>query len=58
MTEIEVEVAVREIINGFDGVITNPQALIGRTIGEFNKKHTGLTDIEVVKTVVNKLVNP
>jgi uncharacterized protein YqeY len=58
MTESEVETAVREIIIGFNGVVTNPQALIGRSIGEFNKKYTGLADIETVKSVVNKVVNP
>lgn len=58
MTESEVETAVREIISGLNGVVTNPQALSGRTIGEFNKKYTGLCDIETLKTVVNRVVNP
>jgi uncharacterized protein YqeY len=58
MTEIEVEVAVRELIINFQSVVTNSQALAGRLIGEFNKKHTGLANIEVVKSVVNKIVNP
>lgn len=58
MTDGEVETAVREIIVGFQGVVTNPQALIGRTIGEFNKKYTGLCDIETLKSVVNRVVNP
>jgi uncharacterized protein YqeY len=58
MTEDEVETAVRDIIINFQSVTTNPQVLIGRTIGEFNKKYTGLADIEVVKGVVNSVVNP
>lgn len=58
MTEVEVEVAVRELIINFQGVVTNTQALVGRLIGEFNKKHTGLADIETLKRIVNKIVNP
>jgi uncharacterized protein YqeY len=58
MTEVEVETAIREIIVNFQSVITNPQALMGRTIGEFNKKYVGLADIETVKAVVTKVVNP
>jgi uncharacterized protein YqeY len=58
MTEVEVEVAVRELVINFQDVVTNSQALAGRLIGEFNKKYTGLSDIETVKRIVNKIVNP
>lgn len=57
MDENEIETAVREIIQSFDTVITNPTALIGRTIGEFNKKYVGMADIATVKTIVGKLIN-
>jgi hypothetical protein len=43
-------------MQGFRGVVTNPQALIGKTIGEFNKQHQGRADIGSVKEIVNKLV--
>lgn len=56
MNETEIEIAVREIIQSFSTVITNPNALIGRTIGEFNKKYVGLADIEMVKKIVSSLV--
>lgn len=56
MNETEIEIAVREIIQSFSTVITNPNALIGRTVGEFNKKYVGLADVETVKRVVSSLV--
>jgi uncharacterized protein YqeY len=56
MDNSEIETAVREIVVEMNGVVTNPQALIGRTIGEFNKKYTGLADIEKVKSIVNKVL--
>lgn len=56
MNETEIEIAVREIIQSFSTVITNPNALIGRTVGEFNKKYVGLADVETVKKVVASLV--
>jgi uncharacterized protein YqeY len=58
MTEDEIGIAVREIMSNFDGVITNPQALIGKTIGEFNKQYQGMVDINLVKTIITNLVNP
>jgi uncharacterized protein YqeY len=58
MTEDEIGIAVREIMFNFDGVITNPQALIGKTIGEFNKQYQGMADINLVKTIITNLVNP
>lgn len=58
MSESEVEISVREIISGFNGVVANAQALIGRTIGEFNKKYTGLADVETVRRITTNIVNP
>lgn len=58
MTVEEVETSVMEIVQGLQGLVTNPQALTGRTIGEFNKKYVGLCDIETLKGVVNRVVNP
>ena len=56
MNPQEIANALIEIMQGFSGVITNPQALMGKTIGEFNKKYQGRADIGEVKEIVNKLV--
>lgn len=58
MTEEEIETAVRGIIQGFDGVVTNPNALIGKTMGMFNKNYQGRADLKVVSSIINKIVNP
>ena len=56
MTEQEIEVAVKEILSGFElGV--NKQKLVGQTIGTFNKKYTGKAEISLVKQTIEKLVN-
>lgn len=56
MSEQEIADALTGIMQGFSGVITNPQALIGKTIGEFNKQYQGRADIGTVKGLVNQLV--
>ena len=56
MTTQEITDALTQILQGFVGVITNPQALIGKTIGEFNKQYQGRADIGTVKMIVNQLV--
>lgn len=56
MTEEEIETAVREIIQGFDGVITNQNALIGKTMGTFNKNYQGRADLTVVSSIIKKIV--
>jgi hypothetical protein len=56
MNPQEIANALIEIMQGFSGVITNPQALMGKTIGEFNKRYQGRADIGEVKEMVNKLV--
>ena len=56
MTPQEISDALTEIMQGFAGVITNPQALVGKTIGEFNKRYQGRADIGTVKNIVNQLV--
>jgi uncharacterized protein YqeY len=58
MTEAEIELALREIIRDMSVVITNPQALMGKSIGEFNKKFQGRADVAVVKSIVTKIVQP
>jgi len=56
MGEQEIVDALTGIMQGFAGVITNPQALVGKTIGEFNKQYQGRADIGTVKMIVNQLV--
>ena len=57
MSEQEIASALTEIMQGFAGVITNPQALQGKTIGEFNKQHQGRADIGTVKTILANLIS-
>lgn len=55
MTEDDIENAVREIIQSFTVAITNRNALVGKTIGEFNKKYTGKANISLLKQIVEKV---
>lgn len=55
MTEDDIENAVREIIQSFTIAITNRNALVGKTIGEFNKKYTGKANISLLKQIVEKV---
>ena len=57
MTSQEIVDALTEIMQGFAGVITNPQALQGKTIGEFNKRYQGRAEIGMVKSVLANLVD-
>lgn len=57
MTAQEITDALTQIMQGFAGTITNPQALIGKTIGEFNKQYQGQADIGTVKEIISKLVD-
>jgi uncharacterized protein YqeY len=57
MTDEEIESELRKIVGGFSEVITNPQALSGKTIGEFNKRFNGRADIAKVKSTVERIVN-
>jgi uncharacterized protein YqeY len=56
MTPQEISDALIAIMQGFSAVITNPQALIGKSIGEFNKQYQGRADIGTVKNIINELV--
>lgn len=57
MTPQEIGNALTEIMQGFSGAITNPNALQGKTIGEFNKRYNGRAEIGMVKEILAKLVN-
>lgn len=56
MSEQEITLALKEILQDFSVTIKNPQALVGKTIGEFNKQYQGRADIGTVKMIVNQLV--
>lgn len=56
MTEPEIMLALKEIMQDFSVTIKNPQALVGKTIGEFNKQYQGRADIGTVKMLVNQLI--
>jgi uncharacterized protein YqeY len=56
MSDDEIREVVMGIMNGFEGVITNPNTLIGKTIGEFNKQFVGRADVVKVKDIVSQMV--
>jgi uncharacterized protein len=58
MSEEQIEEKVREIISGMEVVSTNPNALIGKTMGTFTKLYNGQADSKLVMSVINKVVKP
>ncbi len=56
MTEDEIRNAVRSISSDLLGVVSNTQALKGKTIGEFNKQFNGRADVSIVKRIVEEIV--
>ena len=56
MTNQEITLALKEILQDLSVTITNPQALVGKSIGEFNKRYQGRADIGTVKGIVNQLI--
>lgn len=56
MTPNEIGQALTEIMQSFPDTITNPNVLIGKSIGEFNKKYQGRADVGVVKEIATKLI--
>lgn len=58
MTELEIQVEIRKIVQEGTQVSTNTQALIGKIVGEFNRRHQGMADVSVVKKFVTELINP
>jgi len=57
MTADEIVLALKEILQDLSVTITNPQALQGKTIGEFNKRYQGRAEIGMVKSVLANLVD-
>lgn len=56
MTTQEITDVLIKIMKDFTDVKNN-QALIGKTIGEFNKKYMGRADIGIVRHIANQLVD-
>lgn len=56
MSAQEIGDALIEIMQSFSTTITNPAALQGRTIGEFNKRYNGRADIGTIKEILEKLI--
>lgn len=56
MSAQEITLVLKEILQDFSVTIKNPQALAGKTIGEFNKQYQGRADIGTVKMLVNQLI--
>jgi uncharacterized protein YqeY len=56
MSAQEIGDALIEIMQGFAETITNPAALQGKTIGEFNKRYNGRADIGTIKEILEKLI--
>jgi uncharacterized protein YqeY len=56
MTEAEIKTAVSQILSESTGGVANPQIMIGKTIGAFNKRYPGRADNTLVKTVISGLI--
>jgi len=56
MSDQEISESLIEIMQGLEGVVTNPNALQGKTIGEFNKRFNGRADLGKVKHLLEKLL--
>ena len=56
MTPQEIADSLIEIMKGLSDTIKNPQALQGKTIGEFNKRFQGRADIGTVRNIVAQLI--
>ncbi len=56
MTAQEIADALTGILNQLSETVKNPQALQGKTIGEFNKQYQGRADIGTVKSILTDLI--
>lgn len=57
MTSQEIADALTGILNQLSETVKNPQALQGKTIGEFNKQFQGRADIGTVKNILASLLD-
>lgn len=56
MTPQEIADALTGILNQLSETIKNPQALQGKTIGEFNKRYQGRAEVGAVKAILADLI--
>jgi len=56
MSDSEIEAEVRVLIQRFPEVSTNRNALIGKTMGAFNKEFQGKAEPQKVKAIIESLV--
>ncbi|NBP58047.1 GatB/YqeY domain-containing protein [bacterium] len=57
MSDNQIREALSQIWEELSTQITNPKALAGKTIGQFNKTFTGRADIENVKEILSQMKN-
>jgi uncharacterized protein YqeY len=57
MTDAEIETALNKIVKELSPNAPNQQALIGKSIGEFNKRYNGRADIQKVKVLIAKVTS-
>lgn len=57
MSEIEIMVALQDIVLELYPTVTNPQVLTGKCIGEFNKRYSGRADLQIVKALIAKVTS-
>lgn len=55
MTDSEIETEVRLIIENFPTVMTNRNALVGKTLGTFNKNFQGRADAKRVLQIIERV---
>lgn len=55
-SESEIQDKCVEIIENYKSMNINQNALIGKTIGEFNKKYPGMADVNVIRNVIQTLL--
>lgn len=56
MTKDEIKKVISEIMANFSSAMKNEKALVGKTIGEFNKKFPGRADNKLVHLIGNEVV--
>ena len=55
-TDDEIAAKCNEIIETFKGLNLNQNTLIGKTIGDFNKKYPGMADVNKIRNVIQTLL--
>lgn len=56
MTDSEIETQIRSLIKLFPEISANRNALVGKTIGAFNKQFPGQAEPQKVKSIIESMV--